>query len=502
MKRIFIFVLLVVSMLGVACNDKDNEIKVVITSASEVQLGMYGEDITITYSITGATSDAVADVVLSDKSWLRVKEHTTGTVVVSVDNNETGGSRMAAVTLSYGGSLATMVVNQSSETTAPTITSLSGDEMTVGRVGTMVYIEYELKNTNPVDYIYVKTSANWIYSIDTQTEGVVELGVATNETKAMRETVVTVGYGVASFNLLLKQSGDGDINMVATVLSGEYYGDALTPGAGNYWLILSDRGFNDDGSSKPNTTYYRIDAYGAAYNGMDYMVPIANGTYTFDSENTYNVGTFTAEYSGYWVTDKNARRDEIKGFDSGTMVVENNKITLDVVVDGENHHVVYEGDTTLYDESDSVVVYSTLDGDYHADLSNHTMIYECYGDYYEFGYTNWMFVIIPNDDSVVGDCFQFDIITGYTTNEEGFIGDYVSSDFLAKWSFIPGWTDQTQMQCSWFFTSDQSEVAPFRGGNMSVKDNGDGTVTVDIEVKDDLRNTITGTWTGTPVAYK
>ena len=45
-------------------------------------------------------------------------------------------------------------------------------------------------------------------------------------------------------------------------------------------------------------------------------------------------------------------------------------------------------------------------------------------------------------------------------------------------------------------------MAPFRSGNVNVKDNGDGTVTVDIDVKDDLRNRITGTWTGTPIAYK
>jgi hypothetical protein len=37
---------------------------------------------------------------------------------------------------------------------------------------------------------------------------------------------------------------------------------------------------------------------------------------------------------------------------------------------------------------------------------------------------------------------------------------------------------------------------------MSIKDNGDGTVTVDIDVIDDLRHHITGTWTGTPVAFQ
>jgi hypothetical protein len=170
------------------------------------------------------------------------------------------------------------------------------------------------------------------------------------------------------------------------------------------------------------------------------------------------------------------------------------------VVNGESHHVVFVGDTTLVDNQSSVTIYSTLDGDYDADLSNHYMVYECYGDYYDFGYTNWMFVLAPENG--YGDCFQFDIITGYQDIESGFTGDYISSDFLAMNSFIPGWTDGVNMQCSWFFTANQSEVAPLRGGEMSVKENPDGTVTVDINVKDDLRNTITGHWTGVPQAHR
>ena len=160
----------------------------------------------------------------------------------------------------------------------------------------------------------------------------------------------------------------------------------------------------------------------------------------------------------------------------------------------------YQGNTTIFDEQASVKVYSTLDGDYEADLSDHKMIYECYGDEYDFGYYNWMLVILPNDNE--GDCFQFDFITQYKDKESGFFGDYVASDYLAQNSFIPGWTNNVELLCSWYFTADQSEMAPFRSGTMSIKDNGDGTVTVDIDVKDDLRNNITATWTGVPKEYK
>lgn len=493
------FALIVMGVVLVACEGKESaKPAITITSEAEVRVGKYSEEVTIEYAISGVKG-ARAEVSFSDDAWLRVKELGVGSVVVNVADNESGSDRMAAVTLSYEGSSATMVISQSADAQMPVLTSLSGEEITIERMGTKVRIEYSLENKNPECYIFAKTDADWIYSINTRTEGVVELGVGSNTTKAMRETKVTVGYGSASFNVTIKQNGDGEANFSAPLLSGEYLGDALTPGTGNYWFILSDRGFMDDGKAYPSATYYRIDAYGAVYNGYESEVPIANGTYTFDKENTYASGTFTAEYSGYWVTNAEGKREgAINAFESGTMVVENGKIILDVVIDGEAHHVEYVGDTTIKDAQSSVVIYTTLDGDYEADLSNHSMLYECYGDYYEFGYTNWMILIQPNDGS--GDCFQFDFITGYKTQEEGFFGEYVSSDFLATNSFIPGWTDGVNLLCSWYFTADQSELAPFRDGTMSIKDNGDGTVTVDIDVKDDLRNRITATWTGVPIA--
>ena len=495
------FMLLAMGIIAVACEgQKESDFKVVITSSTEVRVGKFAEDVVIHYDILGI-EDVCAEVNISNANWLRVSKHESDSLVISVADNETGAERMAAVTLSYEGSTATVVISQSAEATEPVLESLSGSEITLERMGTVLNIEYRLENRNPVDYVFVKCSADWIYSIDTQREGVVSLGIATNKTKALRETVITVGYGSASFDVKLSQRGDGDINFRASMLSGEYLGDALTPGVGNYWFILSDRGFKEDGTARPSATYYRIDAYGPVYQGYESCPPIANGTYTFDKENTYAEWTFTAEYSGFWVTNTNGKRDEaIATFESGTMTVESGKVTLDVVVNGEAHHVVFVGDTTLVDNQSSVTIYSTLDGDYDADLSNHYMVYECYGDYYDFGYTNWMFVLAPENG--YGDCFQFDIITGYQDIESGFTGDYISSDFLAMNSFIPGWTDGVNMQCSWFFTANQSEVAPLRGGEMSVKENPDGTFSVDINVKDDLRNTITGHWTGVPQAHR
>ena len=206
MRKFFIFIAVIFSLLTISCDSNDVNFKVIITSNTNVEIGKYAEDVTIMYDIQGI-EDECADVAISDESWLRIKSHESDSLVISVADNETGAGRMAAVTLSYGGSSGTVVINQSGEATQPIITSLSGEEIEIQRMGTKVRIEYALENTNPVDYIYAKTNAEWIYSIDTNTDGIIELGVGTNTTKQMRETEVTVGYGSASFKVTLKQRG-------------------------------------------------------------------------------------------------------------------------------------------------------------------------------------------------------------------------------------------------------------------------------------------------------
>lgn len=495
MRKLSTLVVALVALVAVACENNSSELggALNISSSTNVTVGKYATEFMIDY-----TADKVAEVTLSSE-WLRVGKHEAGKITVQVEENTTGGTRMAAVTLSVGSERATVVVNQLGVAEEPTITLTTGETIDVERTGCKVAIEYTIENSNPVDYVFVKSDASWIYSMDTQTEGKVVLGVATNTTGKSRETVVTVGYGSSTATTTLRQAGDGEILFEAPILSGEYLGDALTPGVGNYWFFLTDRGFDSESHSLPNTTYYRIDAYGPVSTDVDY-IKIPKGTYTYDPEDTYAEWTFTAEYSGFWVTDEDARRGDISPFEEGTLVVEEGKVTLTVKIDGETHTVVYSGNATLADSRGDVTVYSTLDGDYEADLSDHYMVYACEGDYYDFGYYNWMFIIAPNSGS--GDCFQFDIITGYSDKESGFCGDYTASDFLATWSFIPGWTNMSQLLCSWFFTADQSELAPFRDGKMSVKDNGDGTLTVDIEAFDDRRNKITGRWTGVPQEYK
>lgn len=501
MKRLLFIISAILLCAVTSCEDSTIG-SIVITSKSEMSISMYGGRATITYTTKGDVSPEDVNVSTTSE-WLKIVDAKhLGEVVIMAETNETGGTRMAAVTITVGAQAQTIVVNQSGTPDDPIITPTSASEVSIDRAGQDVVITYTVENKSPEGYTYAKFDAAWIYSIDTSIDGEVKLLVATNNTDISRTANVEVGYGNASFNVTITQSGEGDYNFTATQLSGEYYGDAYTPGAGNYWMILSDRGFTSDGKSQPFGTYYRIDAYGTVYSGNDTMIPIPEGEYTYDPDNKYASWTFAAEYTSFFVNDKDGNHEKLT-IDSGKMLVKGDSITLDLVINGEKHTVEYTGELSLPDARGDVNILTTLTEDYALDLSNHTMVYACEGDYYEFGYYNWMFVIKPI--SGTGDCIQMDIITAYTDKESGFAGDYVASDVLAASSFIYGWTQTSEegvlLQCSWFHTADFAEIAPMRGGEVKVKHNDDGTYTVDINVTDDLRNRIYGTWTGSATEH-
>ena len=217
MKRLLTMTFALVGLLFfVACEGEQSAdgSTLKITSPTEVTVGKYATEFVISY-----TADAKAEVALSSE-WLRVRNHEGGTITVQVEDNETGGTRMAAVTLAVGAERATVVVNQLGVAEEATIAITSGDSIDVKRTGCKVTIEYTLEGKNPEDYVYVKSDADWIYSMDTNTEGEIELGVATNTTGKARETVVTIGYGTATASMTLRQAGDGEILFDAPIITG------------------------------------------------------------------------------------------------------------------------------------------------------------------------------------------------------------------------------------------------------------------------------------------
>ena len=94
MKRYFLFIATVLFLFIAGCDKgSKGDVQVKITSESEVVVGVYGTDVTIHYDILGV-EDVKANVNTSDEAWLRVKEHESGSLVITVADNESGGSRM------------------------------------------------------------------------------------------------------------------------------------------------------------------------------------------------------------------------------------------------------------------------------------------------------------------------------------------------------------------------------------------------------------------------
>lgn len=498
MRRILFSMALAVVALAVSCNNDEptEDALLTLTSEAVVNVESDGGEVVINYTLTNAQQGATPSV-LTAADWIAVKDKSNGAIVLKIAANNQKEERRAPVIVTYLDQRFDVEVVQAYEDPEGVGLELTSEpEVEVSRAGGALSITYSLKQDLIDEQISVvfEEDCDWvqIYNRDLYRE--VRLNVMLNATGVTRSTTVQLYYGGESVSVVLNQKGDGDYYFVASDIYGSYYGDKFSPGVDNYWFIFIDNGFNENGGTMPNSTFYRIDAYGDLYAGTDSEVPIPVGTYVLDKDNTYAHGTFAVENSGYFVTDNMGQHGPAALFDSGELIVEKGRMTLNVVINGEKHTVIYEGDALLSNDANEVMIHTNLVEDYTADLSNHHIIYANYGDFYDYGYQNWVFLITPNEGD--GDNFQFDVITNKKTIDEGFMGEYVGSDVLKTNSYIYGFEFDSQMEGSWYFTLSLSRYAALRSGNMSLIDNGDNTVTLDIEVYDELRNRITGHWTG------
>lgn len=468
----------------------DGEATLTITSReNELELGY-----TIKNPVEGVELEAS-----SDASWLSIfSTSTEGKVLLMAQANDDTRSRTATVTLQYATTKSYVRITQNAfGADIPRLTLTTEDSVVVDRNNRTFEIGYRVDLPTAEGYIYAFADQSWVSGFDTFTEGVVKVTVDPNYSGAERTAIVTVGYTHLRFEVALKQTAEGEVDFSAKILHGYYYGDQFSPGVGNYYLFLTDKGFNEMGSNMPNATFYRVDAYGPMRELENGYVTIPEGRYTFDTQNSYKEWTFSAELSCLYTSDKYGAGSEPKVPTEGEMVVESDRITLRMVINGETHTATYEGAPVLPDESASQMVYTTLSDDYQATLDDHTLYYANFGDYYDYGRLNWLLVIEPNDGS--GDCFQIDVITASADAESGFAGDYTGSDVLAPSSFIPGWISGGYRESSWYYTADGTQQAPFRKGEVKITDNGDGTMGVTIDVTDDLKNRITASWSGTAI---
>ena len=291
----------------------------------------------------------------------------------------------------------------------------------------------------------------------------------------------------------------------------EYAGDYYNPGnADNFYMTLSDIGFDEEGYPLPNGKYYRFDVYAPILDGNINGLPA--GTYEMDVEESCDPWTLGAFYGAYYmVNEYGDDYADVDYPDSGYLTVyEDGTMEAEYImmVSGEVHKITFDGTVVIKDVRDSLGgggdwgdddwgesygPYSTLTDDLVLDFSDHTLYYVYYGDYYEVGYRNWMLVLIPN--TFEGDFVQFDVL-GDENSTTSYGGNYVISDSMGAFTSYPGVITGGYMNGSWYYTGDGMTMAPFVEGTLNVVDNGDGTASLECNLYDDLGYNITGSWSG------
>lgn len=307
------------------------------------------------------------------------------------------------------------------------------------------------------------------------------------------------------------------IQLEAAYFGGEYYGDYYSPGVGNYFIHFSDKGFDDEGYALAEAVYYTLDLYSDYYGGEEVeKLPLPEGTYRLDKENSFTEGTFSVAYSKFTRSDADRQFVEEYQFEEGELVVTATQSVLKVTINGVEHTVTFNGKADVADKrsatgedvggggddgGDDVEIpdgeFSTLTEDYTVNLSDHMLIYCAYGDYYATGINNYTFAIWPNE--YVGDFVQFDVMTS-AVDDALFSGVFDCGDESSEYSFLRGYIsvegDSGYMNGSWYYTDDGVTMAPFVGGELKVECRADGTASVEFAMLDDKGNTISGSWSG------
>ncbi|MBR2429160.1 MAG: BACON domain-containing protein [Alistipes sp.] len=528
-----LFMFVAMPLLFAACEQKpapDNieptyAPELTLTSEATMEFTAEGGEGTITYTAemveVTRTEESPAPEAECDAEWITIKTTDFEKCSFEVSAND-GEARETTIVVKYVDKSFEVVVKQTAKANdepEPVLTLTTEDTLSFTADGGTGAIGYTIENAIEGFDPTATCEAEWI--TDITIAETITFTVAANEGEA-REATIVVSYGEQSFEVAVKQEAKPaeeptTIEFTANHFDGEYYGDYYSPGIGNYYLHLSDNGFQESGYALPNSTYYRIDLYSDYFSGSEVeYLQLPYGTYTLDLNNTFAHGTFSAAYSKLLGSDAEGEFIVEKQFEAGELIVNEEGATLKVTIEGKEHTVTYKGATLVADKRSSTgedvgggedIIpedkLSTLTEDYTVVLDDHMLIYANYGDYYSTGLNNWTFAIWPNDYE--GDHIQFDIMN--QSSSEMF-GEYSVGDENTAFSFFKGFIEDDgsgtvgYMSGSWYYTDDGVTMAPFVGGNLRISNAGGGNIRVDFTVTDDNGNTITGNWTGTPQALQ
>ena len=397
-----------------------------------------------------------------------------------------------------------------------------------GAKGETVTVSYNL--VAPVDGEAVKTAIvsgdEMLGNITQPAVGIIRIEVKANSGDK-REAIVEISYINETTSVIIEQAAgngntggnggnnDGEqVTFKALCLDGYYYGQKYGEGADRYAFFLSDQGLNNAGQAYTNGTYYYIDAF-APVTGS---TTLPNGMYMFDSKNSGAPNTINSENSQLILTGESVEDTVIKYLDNATMMVSDNKIVLEVVIDGQTHKVTYNGGLELEDATqesggggnDDPVggqdkeAQTTLTSDHNVAFDGEHRVKWVYeGDYWQTGYSNYTIMMMNKYNGYVcGDTLQLDIITDNTSKDGDFYGTYKCSYTAGNGAMMAGFTNDYAMAVgTWLFDyvnggGAYNGYAMIIEGSLTISDAGNGNSTIVLDAYDCLGNNITCNWTG------
>lgn len=227
-----------------------------------------------------------------------------------------------------------------------TLTITSGESMEFTHEAGAGEITYTLEGAKKGAKPSVACNAEWISDITVAET--ITFNVSANEGDT-RMAPMLITYGNAQQQVIVKQLSPNEASLNASYFGGEYYGSIYSPGMGNYYLHLSDNGFNEQGMDKPNSKYYCVDLYGPLYEGTDGEITLPVGTYMLNTDSKATIWSIGYKDSGYRETNEDGASYEPSTYDNAKLVVTEERATLTCTIEGTEHKVVFEGTATIID---------------------------------------------------------------------------------------------------------------------------------------------------------
>ena len=566
MKKLF-YLLLCLPLAFAACTPEEDQTAksyvLTLTSEATLNFGAEGGQGVITFALNEATRTAAAPEVEAtcDAAWVSdLKVAETITFVVAAND---GDARETKVVVKYGDQSAEVAVKQEAKGEAPAKEYLYDEVLAYGERISLA--EYGFPDNYFLIGFYNEAGNILLGAVLVGQEGesILQAGTytATNgglliegfelyvgETEEYffegGDGTIVVGGDVEGYTFDIELTNadaqnfhftfEGvingmnlkgnlpteDVNMEATYLGGEYYGTEYTE-TYNYYIYLSDKGFDEDGYVIPNGTYYQVDLYGLEGEiDEEGYIHVPAGTYTFDANDTtaeWTMGNYYSEYAKVNAdgTDYEARSH----YESGEAVVTANGITLNLIIGGVKHTVTYNGAPVLYVgvsggdvEMEANYAYANYFGDqytpgyadnYYLFLSDLGLDAEGYeqanGTYYRFD------IYAPinenNATQIPAGTYEVDMTdsgalwtaslsySAYFVLDE-YAWDYVANDYPASGTIVVG-EDGTIVAEVTMLMSGATHKVTYNGGNIVVYDNSSSEGG---EGGDGPYSTLTGDW--------